>query len=267
MDLGQKIRAARLEAGLSQRQLCGDTITRNMLSQIENGSAKPSMQTLSYLAGQLGKSVSFFLDEDTVTSPNQQVMARAREAWQADMPAEVQRVLTDYRAPDPVFDSERQLLECLALLAQASHALEKGQYLFAEQLLQSMPITDGYCAGELERKRLLLLARAKPQLRQEICRKLPDLDEELRLRAADALDRGQLERSEHLLEAAEDQENENWNFLRGEVYLARQQYRLAAGCYHRAEKAFPEKTASRLEVCYRELGDYQQAYYYSCRQR
>lgn len=62
MELGEKLRQARLEAGLSQRALCGDRITRNMLSQIENGSARPSMPTLAYLAGRLGKSVSYFLD-------------------------------------------------------------------------------------------------------------------------------------------------------------------------------------------------------------
>ena len=54
MELGQKLRLARQEAGLSQRQLCGEVITRNMLSQIENGTAKPSMETLRYLAGRLG---------------------------------------------------------------------------------------------------------------------------------------------------------------------------------------------------------------------
>ena len=70
MELGQKLRLARQEAGLSQRQLCGEVITRNMLSQIENGSAKPSMETLRYLAGRLGKSVSFFLEEDAVLSSN-----------------------------------------------------------------------------------------------------------------------------------------------------------------------------------------------------
>ena len=37
MELGEKLRLARLEAGLSQRALCGDEITRNMLSRIENG--------------------------------------------------------------------------------------------------------------------------------------------------------------------------------------------------------------------------------------
>ena len=56
MELGEKLRKARLEAGLSQRQLCGEEITRNMLSLIENGSAKPSMKTLQYLAAGNGTS-------------------------------------------------------------------------------------------------------------------------------------------------------------------------------------------------------------------
>ena len=68
MELGEKIRCARQEAGLSQRQLCGSEITRNMLSLIENGSAKPSMKTLQYLAARLGKNVSFFLEETAVLS-------------------------------------------------------------------------------------------------------------------------------------------------------------------------------------------------------
>ena len=45
MELGEKLRLARLEAGMTQRQLCGDEITRNMLSQIENGTARPSMRS------------------------------------------------------------------------------------------------------------------------------------------------------------------------------------------------------------------------------
>ena len=64
MELGQKIRQARLEAGLSQRQLCGEEITRNMLSLIEHGTARPSMKTLKLLARKLGKPVSYFLEED-----------------------------------------------------------------------------------------------------------------------------------------------------------------------------------------------------------
>ena len=83
MELGKKLRAARQEAALSQRERCGDQITRNMLSQIENGAARPSMDTLQYLAGRLGKSVSFFL-EDGAIDPEQCRMEQARAAFGAE---------------------------------------------------------------------------------------------------------------------------------------------------------------------------------------
>ena len=53
MELGERLRQARINAGLSQRQLCGDEITRNMLSQIEHGTCNPSVSTLCYLAKRL----------------------------------------------------------------------------------------------------------------------------------------------------------------------------------------------------------------------
>lgn len=43
MTLGQKLRQTRLSKGLSQSQVAGDCVTRNMLSQIENDQASPSM--------------------------------------------------------------------------------------------------------------------------------------------------------------------------------------------------------------------------------
>ncbi len=82
MELGEKIRRARLEAGLSQRQLCGEEITRNMLSLIENGAAKPSMKTLAYLAEQLDKPLSFFLDE--AAPENDRILESARRLQQAE---------------------------------------------------------------------------------------------------------------------------------------------------------------------------------------
>ena len=42
MTLGQKIREARQSKGMTQKELVGDYITRNMLSKIENDSAIPS---------------------------------------------------------------------------------------------------------------------------------------------------------------------------------------------------------------------------------
>lgn len=268
MTLGEKIKQARLEAGLSQRQLCGGEVTRNMLSQIENGVAKPSMTTLSYFAARLGKPVSWFLEEEAVCSPNQDLMRRARAAVLAGNGQEAAEILADYRKPDPTFDGEAELLSRLAALQQAEDALKKGQSAYAAQLLEEMDaLQSGYCAVELERQRLLLLAKARPQLRREICGRLPSIDGELLLRARVALDGGEFDRCAGLLDAAQDKEAAEWNFLRGEWYLAKSRYDAAAKCYHKAEVTFPEKCAPRLERCYRELGDFRQAYYYACKQR
>ena len=63
MKLGEKIRIARLNAGMTQAELAGDFITRNMLSQIENGLAMPSLQTALYIADKLGVDAGILFSE------------------------------------------------------------------------------------------------------------------------------------------------------------------------------------------------------------
>ena len=264
MELGQRLKAARLELGLSQRQLCGDVITRNMLSQIENGTARPSMDTLRYLAGALGKPLSFFLEEDAVTSPNQSIMARARKGRDSKS---VLDILAEYRAPDEVFDRERELLTRLATLHLAEVSAEEGKIIYAAGLLEELgPLEDGYCAEELERRRLLLLVRVKPQILDSVCRKLPSLDEELMLRAKSALNRRDYDRRGALLDGAEKQD-ESWHFLRGQVYLAKENYEEALRCFREAEAAYEESVYPLMEQCARELEDYKLAYEYACKQK
>ncbi len=64
MELHERVRHLRLEAGMTQNELAGDKITRNMLSQIENGNATPSIQTLMYIAERLNTSAAYFLSDD-----------------------------------------------------------------------------------------------------------------------------------------------------------------------------------------------------------
>jgi transcriptional regulator with XRE-family HTH domain len=52
-QLGGVIKKKRKSLRLTQEQVVGDFITRNMLSQIESGSANPSLKTLRYLAEKL----------------------------------------------------------------------------------------------------------------------------------------------------------------------------------------------------------------------
>lgn len=63
MRIGEKIKKIRTSKLLTQKQLAGDQITRNMLSRIENGAAYPSLQTVIYLAGRLNVSPAFLLAE------------------------------------------------------------------------------------------------------------------------------------------------------------------------------------------------------------
>ena len=264
MELGEKLRNARLEAGLSQRQLCGDTITRNMLSLIEHGSAKPSMDTLKVLAARLGKPVSFFLEEDAVTSPNGDTMDAARRLYDSGEFAEAALVLEEYRTPDPVYDREERLLRGLVFLELAEQAIAEARYPYAMELLQKADTDSPYCREALSRRRLLLLGRIPGQ---RVSGELPALEEELMLRAEEALTSGNAERAGKLLEAAEDRESSRWNLLRGRVYLEEKDYRKAAQCLHLAEAACPKETAPLLEHCYRELEDYRRAYEYACRQK
>ncbi|HWQ80469.1 MAG TPA: helix-turn-helix transcriptional regulator [Anaerovoracaceae bacterium] len=49
-ELGKKIKEARIARKMTQNDVVGNFITRNMLSQIESGTATPSVKTLEYLS-------------------------------------------------------------------------------------------------------------------------------------------------------------------------------------------------------------------------
>jgi len=60
-SIGARIRQARLRAGLTQQQLAGDRYTKAYVSALENGSSKPSMAALNYLATRLDISATVLL--------------------------------------------------------------------------------------------------------------------------------------------------------------------------------------------------------------
>ena len=65
MNIGKKIKELRTKKLMTQAELAGDVITRNMLSCIENGSAQPSLGTLRHIASKLGVPTGYLLaDED-----------------------------------------------------------------------------------------------------------------------------------------------------------------------------------------------------------
>ena len=96
---------------------------------------------------------------------------------------------------------------------------------------------------------------------------IPTEDESLMLRAEGAIKSGAYGKAASLLEAVENRRSVNWNLLRGEIYILEQEYEKAAECYHRIEEDKPKEAAVKLEICYREMGNYKMAYYYAKKEK
>src|SRR5437667_413032 len=61
--LGDRLREARLAAGISQAQLGAPYFTRAHVSAIELGKIRPAMRSLEHMARKLDKPASYFLDD------------------------------------------------------------------------------------------------------------------------------------------------------------------------------------------------------------
>src|SRR5256885_3128309 len=62
-QIGERIRSARTDAGLSQAQLGAPHFTRAYVSAIELGKVRPAMKSLEFMADKLGKPTSYFLED------------------------------------------------------------------------------------------------------------------------------------------------------------------------------------------------------------
>ena len=264
MELGTRIKAARSEAGLSQRQLCGDVITRNMLSLIESGKARPSMDTLRHFSQVLNKPMSYFLEEDAVTSPNQSIMQQAENAYATGSFSLILPLLDSYRAPDPVFDQARYLLEILACEALAKLAIDEGKKTYALNLLdRADTAAENTIYAPDPGQRTLLRWQADPTTAASAY--LPMTDG-LMLRADAALQANDFTRAAQLLDATEERPP-RWHFLRGITALHLGDTEAAVTYLCTVESTYPAQTIPLLEQAYLALGDYRRAYEYAKKQQ
>ena len=119
--LGSRIKEARLAKKLTQTEVVGSFITRNMLSQIESGTATPSIKTLAYLAEVLDLPMEQLIGAEEPGGD----LALLQEAKQRLREGALDEALEKAAAlPDTLAD------ERAALLAQAS--LRRGEALAQE---------------------------------------------------------------------------------------------------------------------------------------
>jgi transcriptional regulator with XRE-family HTH domain len=62
--MGERLKKARLSAGLTQQQLAEGRYTKAYISALENGLSRPSMAALNYLSGRLGITASKLLNDE-----------------------------------------------------------------------------------------------------------------------------------------------------------------------------------------------------------
>ena len=86
MNIGEKIRSLRVAKLMTQSELAGNQITRNMLSSIENGKAQPSLSTIQYIANMLKVPVGFLLAEegDEIVYQKMNALSNIKRAYRAE---------------------------------------------------------------------------------------------------------------------------------------------------------------------------------------
>lgn len=154
-ELGRRIKEARLAKKLTQAEVVGDFITRNMLSQIESGAALPSVKTLQYLSKVLEVPMSQLMPEDA-PSEEAEGYLRARGLFEAGRYEEV----ADFPAV-PDYPDELKALKAKSLLALAASYDEKdiaSLQLAAERAKKAAALAEeGLFANASVRSEALLL--------------------------------------------------------------------------------------------------------------
>lgn len=94
VELGKRIREARLFRKMTQSELAGDAITRNMLSLIESGTASPSVKTLQYLAERLGVPYEHLLAPKEEKEEIADTVEEAAPKWATPVEVQYNELLT-----------------------------------------------------------------------------------------------------------------------------------------------------------------------------
>lgn len=173
MALGDKLKQARIQAGLSQRQLCQGIVTRNMLSQMENGAANPSLATLSALAGRLGKPLGYFLEEQE--DPGHRFLTAAWACYEDGKMEDAWKNLEMMEKPQGLLFRDYALLSCLTCLELGDMALKNHQPHRAREAFSRVEALENQtgCPDYLRTRRLLLQGKENPAAWNA----LPSLDE------------------------------------------------------------------------------------------
>ena len=281
MNIGERIRELRISKLMTQADLAGDHITRNMLSCIENGSANPSLSTIIYIAGRLGVPAGFLLAEqgDEMAYRKMSNLSNIKKAYTT---GDVQscRSLCLSGCPEPDDEISLLLANCDAEIAAEefwSGRLRSSCRFFDEALSYAEKTIYSTDAIEAE---IRVYFRFMERISHTLYSDLLDEEKALSVKsnsiisryldALDALDRGDTSVADALIEEFA-QSGENSFF---EAHLQSKQL-IVQKNYKQAQKALQQllhdsstplnkielyTVLGDLEICCRENEDYKNAY-------
>ncbi len=162
MTLGEKIRARRKELGLTQKDVAGTAVTRNMICAIERGDVSPSLATLAAIAETLSVPIEYLVSDEEDLTPYlvQDVLPKLRNAYAAGRYADCLTICR--RLPEKARRDEAAYLTAAALIGLAERAIDAGN-------LASVP---AYLSEAEAYTKLTVLPTAHLLARAELCRSI-----------------------------------------------------------------------------------------------
>ena len=138
--LGERVRAARRERGMSQAQLAGEELTKGFISQVESGIVRPSVRSLQIIAARLGKPLDYFLGDSPLATEKRLAfhrLAAESAAERRDWPA----VRADVTAALECAPAKRDRAALLRLLAHAELGEGKHEAAF-DRVAEGLSLAD-----------------------------------------------------------------------------------------------------------------------------
>ena len=284
MNIGERIRELRISKLMTQADLAGDRITRNMLSCIENGSANPSLSTIVYIAGRLNLPAGFLLAEqgDEMAYRKMSNLSNIKKAYTT---GDVQscRSLCLSGCPEPDDEISLLLANCdmgIAIEEFWCGRLRSSCRFFDEALSYAEKTIYSTDAIEAE---VRVYFRYMERISHTLYSDLLDEEKTLSLKsntvlaryldALCALDNGDLSLADHLIEQLADSAENSFFKAHLQTKLL-----IASKNYKQAQKALLQllqddntplnkiqlyMVLEDLETCCRESDDYKSAYRYA----
>lgn len=144
-ELGKRIKEARLAKKLTQSEVAGTFITRNMLSQIESGAANPSLKTLEYLTSVLDIPITVLMPdrkgEENDDNPLLQILCSCKDLFkQGEYP---KAISTAEELMDTELQDEACAITARSYMNMAERSEKEGNFsTAADYALKSYEMAD-----------------------------------------------------------------------------------------------------------------------------